>query len=131
MAFPARAGLRGTDKRAATERLVGYVTTTAARSGLQLMSVQAPAAGASAPTLINARISVTGPRDALLNWMSALERGSPAVRFRDWHLADMGQAIAPPPPKLPTPTAAPPPSLPQERLLRLDASIVALWIGAS
>lgn len=131
MAFPARVGLRGADARSAAERLVGHVTTTAARSGLQLMSGQAPVAHASAPALINARISVTGPRDVLMNWMSRLERGSPAVRFRDWQLSDMGHAIAPPPPPPAVPNATPPPSLTQERLLRLDASIVALWVGAS
>lgn len=131
MPFPTKAGLRAADVRTAGETFVGQLASSAARQGLQIAIVAMPRLSASAPAPINLKISVTGRREALLDWMSKLERGAPAVRLRDWQLSDQGQvpAIAGPQPVLPNAVPAPP--VPTERLLRLDASVVALWIGAS
>lgn len=146
--FPMHLGLVAPTRKAAGDTVAGYVTSSAATKGLQLTAITAQDARGRPPVPITFDISVTGPRDALLEWMSAMEIGHPALKFRSYQLIDAGQASTPgammsimPTPPVPqslgtgAEPSGPPPGVPSapapvpERRLRLDARLSTLWIG--
>jgi hypothetical protein len=128
--FPQSAGLKAASMQAARESLAGYAMSRASAKGLQITLPAMPQPRVRAPAPVELAISITGAREALLEWMSDVETGRPACRFLTYRLVDAG-----PPMGTPSlmPQGAPPPpsgvSPNQARLVRLEATLTTLWMG--
>lgn len=128
--FPRAAAIVARSAVAAREQLAGYVTAQAAASALQITLHDLPKAQVKAPAPIEIQLTITGPRDALLTWMSKLETGTPAIRFVHYQLSSDGM----PADSAPTPPPANETSIDEAGaavpMLRLEAAITTLWAGA-
>lgn len=124
--FPRAAAIVAPSALAAREQLAGYVTERAAASALQVSVRDIPETQIKAPAPVEIQLSVTGPRDALLTWMSRLETGTPAIRFVHYQLSDAGVPAGSAPTPLLANDASSDEAVP---LLRLDAAITTLWVG--
>ena len=99
-----RAGTRDIAAEAFRLRLLEYAVDR--RLLVEHVTIE-PAAGDASAAIV-ARVSVSGPEAAVLQYASALERSRPLIRFTDWRLQ---------------PTAA------GDGTIRIDGHASALWAG--
>ena len=101
MRWPAAIGLHARDRASAMAMVTRSIRQAGA--GVTLTRVEAVADGA--PAIVRYAVSAHGPGDALLGFVSALERARPGLRFDNFALiADEGG-----------------------RGMRLDGTVITLW----
>lgn len=125
--FPRTAAIVAPSAVAAREQLAGYAAAQAATRALRITLHDLSKTQIKAPAPIEIQLTVTGPRDAVLTWISKLETGAPAIRFAHYELSSAGMPTGSAPTPPPANEASPDEVAP---LLRLDAAITTLWMGS-
>lgn len=124
-AFPDGGALWANDIPAATRSFAGYLTSAAIMRGVRLTLSRGAIGSGKPPLLLIMDLKATGPRDALLDYMKALEIGHPRCKFLRFQISNTVVAA------LPSTMASTDATQPQaERRLELAARVAVLWGGA-
>jgi hypothetical protein len=124
---PASLYLTAPDRERAADALIAAIGAAASRYEVQVESIAPAAADPARPGAVTVTIAARGEHDRMLAWINDLERGTPAVYFPIWKLAQSdaaaANAVEGAPPPVPPVGAAANSSL----TLSFNATAVAVW----